>query len=128
MEDLALGLSHDGKLAAFLEERYVDDPDSKDAMMKNYVDPVSDEENLTLRTVYDGRMRRLSLVSVNFDASFVTQIVKDQRSSATDKISSIGGTLGFFTGFSVLSICEILYFVYRGLGRRSGPRRSRRGS
>ena len=44
-----------------------------------------------------------------FSALF--QIKRDSKMSLSDKISWIGGMLGLFTGFSVISFLEILYWL-----------------
>ena len=40
------------------------------------------------------------------------QITKDARMSLSDKISWVGGMMGLFTGFSVISGIEILYWLW----------------
>lgn len=62
-------------------------------------------------------MSKLSMVQMNFDQAYVQRIVKDRRNTVADKISSVGGTLGLFTGFSILSIFEAVYWLYKGMGR-----------
>ena len=38
-----------------------------------------------------------------------------------DMISNFGGTLGLFSGISILSIIEIIYWTFKGLARRLMP-------
>ena len=40
------------------------------------------------------------------------QITKDAKMSLSDKISWVGGMMGLFTGFSVISGIEILYWLW----------------
>ena len=40
------------------------------------------------------------------------QITRDAKMSTSDKISWIGGMMGLFTGFSVISGLEILYWLW----------------
>ena len=49
------------------------------------------------------------------------------KATLTEKISEIGGVLGLYNGFSVITLVEILYFLFRalliiiqGFGRRFG--------
>ena len=39
------------------------------------------------------------------------KMTQSAKVTLSDKISSIGGTLGLFTGFSLLAIVEILYWI-----------------
>ena len=41
------------------------------------------------------------------------KIVETATVTAVDMISNIGGTLGLFTGFSLLSGVEILYWIFK---------------
>ena len=40
------------------------------------------------------------------------QIIKDAKMTVTDKISWLGGMFGLFTGFSLISGFEILYWIF----------------
>ena len=41
------------------------------------------------------------------------RITKDRAAKFVDMLSSIGGTVGLLTGFSIISGIEILYFAIR---------------
>ena len=43
---------------------------------------------------------------------FTVQITRDAKMSTSDKISWIGGMMGLFTGFSVISGLEIIYWLW----------------
>ena len=47
---------------------------------------------------------------IYFDGSTFDVITKDRAAKFVDIISAIGGTLGLFTGFSIMSAVEIVYF------------------
>ena len=49
-------------------------------------------------------------VRIYFGASTFDIITKDRAAKFVDMISAIGGTLGLFTGFSIMSAFEIVYF------------------
>lgn len=49
-------------------------------------------------------------VRVYFDATTFDIVTKDRAAKFVDMISALGGTLGLFTGFSIISAFEIVYF------------------
>ena len=55
----------------------------------------------------------LQLVQIFFGTSTYDRIERDVKTSLQSQIGLIGGTLGLFTGFSILSAVEIVYFVTR---------------
>lgn len=54
-------------------------------------------------------LRLNSIVKVEF---FFNKITKDSKMSMSDKISWVGGMMGLFTGFSVISGIEIIYWLW----------------
>ena len=54
--------------------------------------------------------QRLQLIELYFSAATFEKITRDARIDFITKISLIGGMLGLFTGFSFISLTEILYF------------------
>ena len=61
-----------------------------------------------------GRQENIFKVALFYlpDQSIVTKITKDAKMSVSDKISWVGGMMGLFTGFSVISGIEILYWLW----------------
>ena len=55
----------------------------------------------------------LRYVRIYFDATTFDKIYKDSAAKGVDILSAIGGTMGLFTGFSIISAIEILYFVLK---------------
>ena len=49
-------------------------------------------------------------VRIYFDATTFDIVTKDRAAKFVDMISAIGGTLGLFTGFSIMSAFELVYF------------------
>ena len=49
-------------------------------------------------------------VRIYFDATTFNIVTKDRAAKFVDMISAIGGTLGLFTGFSIMSAFELVYF------------------
>ena len=61
--------------------------------------------------IYTWVEKRLEVVEIYFSAPTFDKMVKDGRTSFVTKTSLIGGILGLFTGFSVLSAIEIVYYL-----------------
>merc|ERR1719150_164587 len=59
------------------------------------------------------RQRNFFKIAIYFepDQSVITKITKDAKMTWSDKISWIGGNMGLFTGFSVISGIELLYWI-----------------
>ena len=58
---------------------------------------------------------QLEMVHIYFDTATFDLIEKDTKNTLETQISVIGGTMGLFTGFSILSAVEILYFTFKCL-------------
>ena len=46
---------------------------------------------------------------IYFDTPTFDRITKDRAAKFVDMLSAIGGTMGLFTGFSIISGVEIMY-------------------
>ena len=53
------------------------------------------------------------MIRIYFDTATFDLIEKDTKNTLETQISVIGGTMGLFTGFSILSGCEIVYFIVK---------------
>ena len=82
----------------------------KESQVKNLVL----EENLGPRV---GRVpyKPLQVVQIYFSTATYDKIVNDVSVTLGDQISAIGGTMGLFAGFSILSAVEVIYFVMKFL-------------
>ena len=60
-----------------------------------------------------GWKNNLRIVRIFFDTPTFDIITKDRASKLSDMLSSIGGTMGLFTGFSIISGVEIIYHVLK---------------
>ena len=49
------------------------------------------------------------------DTPIITEITLEVRTNVYDMISSIGGTLGLFTGISVITFVEVFYWMCKFL-------------
>ena len=54
----------------------------------------------------------VSLVSIESPTKSITKAQRDQRKFFFDKLSTVGGTLAVSAGFSVISMFEVVVFVY----------------
>jgi hypothetical protein len=54
----------------------------------------------------------VALVSVESPTSTVAKSAREPRVTFMDQLGTIGGTLGLFTGMSLLSMIEIVFFLY----------------
>ena len=64
---------------------------------------------------------KLDIFHIYIDTSTYDEIERDIKSSFEDHLGVLGGTMGLFTGFSILSGVEILFFLaklFLTLGRR----------
>ena len=57
----------------------------------------------------------LQVVQIFFDTPTYDEIEKDVSVTFGDQLGAIGGTLGLFAGFSIISGVEILYFLIKAL-------------
>ena len=58
---------------------------------------------------------------IYFDTSTFDEIERDVRSSFEDQLGVLRGTMGLFTGFSILSGVEIIFYLTKlvvSLGRK----------
>ena len=59
---------------------------------------------------YEMERNDLRFVKVQFSTPVFDKIYKDRAAKWTDMLSAIGGTMGLFSGFSIISGVEIVYF------------------
>ena len=55
----------------------------------------------------------LQLIQIYFDANTYDKILRGIKLTPESQLGLIGGTMGLFTGFSILSAIEIIYFAIR---------------
>ena len=59
------------------------------------------------------RIKNVAIVEVRFAELNFQTIVRDVRATLFDKVSLVGGTFGLFTGISVISLVEIVFWIYK---------------
>ena len=55
------------------------------------------------------------IIGIYIDTPAFDEVTKDVSSTFTDRLSTVGGTFGLLTGFSLISGVEILYFLAKFL-------------
>ena len=100
---------------------------TEEGLLANYLlDPkriFSDElsQNITKFTynvstdkeLADERFRNdIAVLNFFFDTPIITQIQQELKTTIFDMISAIGGTLGLFTGISVITIAELTWWIW----------------
>lgn len=65
----------------------------------------------------------LRLVQIFFDTASFDEIERDTEIKLTNQISLVGGTMGLFTGFSIISGIELIYFAAKVFFRSTAPPR-----
>ena len=53
----------------------------------------------------------ISVLNFFFDTPIITQIGLEMRVSLFDKLSAIGGTLGLYTGISIITMIETVWWL-----------------
>ena len=69
-------------------------------------------EKLKMRPYYNAFEKDIGFLNVFFSQKKVTRYVKANKGSYFDFISQMGGSLGSFMGISILSLIEILYWIF----------------
>ena len=57
----------------------------------------------------------LSFVRIYFDTPTFDRVTMDDAAKFANILAAVGGTMGLLTGFSIISLVEILYFVLKML-------------
>eukprot|EP00095_Tigriopus_kingsejongensis_P002325 maker-scaffold347_size200506-snap-gene-1.26 protein:Tk02325 transcript:maker-scaffold347_size200506-snap-gene-1.26-mRNA-1 annotation:"pickpocket" len=82
-----------------------------------------------LRAIRDGKVyneydecvslwsKEMTLVEFKLDSPTYTRMTKEAKTSFIDKVATIGGTLGLFTGMSIISMFEICYWFMKASRR-----------
>ena len=85
--------------------------DYKDSHVKNLILEDQGVWFETVPVVY----HPLQVVQIYFRTATYDEIVNDVSVSLGDQLSAIGGTMGLFAGFSILSAVEVIYFILKFL-------------
>ena len=59
------------------------------------------------------RTTKLHWVRIFFATPTFDRITKDEKANFETKLSTIGGTMGLLTGFSIISGVEVIYFAVK---------------
>ncbi len=64
---------------------------------------------------YDAYKRDIAVVKVFFDTSTALEYTTEPSRTWYDFISAVGGNGGLFIGFSVVTVLEIVWFLFRAI-------------
>ena len=69
-------------------------------------------KDVSYRTVpsYEKRKSVLHWIRIYFSTPTYDRIIKDEKANFVTKLSVMGGTMGLFAGFSIISGIEMVYF------------------
>ena len=56
------------------------------------------------------RHTELHWVHIHFNTPTFDKITRDEKANFVAKMSALGGTMGLLTGFSIISLVEIIFF------------------
>ena len=78
---------------------------------------MSEKCRCELKTIQDTfRMQQhLNVIKIYFNAGSFDHVVRSAKTNFVSQLSLIGGTFGLFTGFSLLSFIEIVYFLLKAM-------------
>ncbi len=74
----------------------------------------------------DNLEKQMTFVSVHLSKKTTLHVVNTATMTLIDMISNVGGTLGLFSGFSILSVVEVVYWIGRSCGKKKARGRKRR--
>ena len=57
--------------------------------------------------------KKLKFIRIFWDTPIFNKITRDKAAKFVDQLSTIGGTMGLLTGFSIISGIEIIYFILK---------------
>ena len=66
------------------------------------------------------------MIGIYIDTHAFDEVTKDVAATFTDRLSTVGGTFGLLTGFSLISAVEILFFLAKFLMNLVGDKRTRK--
>ena len=75
-------------------------------------------DHSTQNQFLEPKLKRMSLISINFEGPEVLTVTKDAKITVPDMIGNIGGTLGVFIGFSFIGLLDSLIEFVQYLKRR----------
>ena len=66
---------------------------------------------LTISSEINVTKPRVRFINIYFGTATYDEIAKDEKVTTEAALGLIGGTMGLFTGFSILSGVEIIYYL-----------------
>ena len=113
LEDIFSRLSPYDLYSAFMERFLLRNPLNPGLLSTSLRDPEFLREDLEVEKCNLTLRSRYAYVSVMMAVPKVTRIKKDIRYTFTGMIATLGGTLGLFTGMSILSMVEVIFWAVK---------------
>ena len=66
------------------------------------------------------------MIGIYIDTPAFDEVTQDVAATFTDRLSTVGGTFGLLTGFSLISAVEILFFLAKFLMNLAGQKRKQK--
>ena len=85
-----------------------------------------DDQTTLKREVTEYAARNLAKLDVYYNVRFAKEYQHQETISSTTFIGSLGGLLGLFLGFSLLSLAEVAYFLVIGVADALGAKQALR--
>ncbi len=102
--------------------------DSQNIMKKivssqRYLKPRGDFGNFISNSVieYDAYDRDIAILNVYFETPTVLEYTTQHSKTWFDFISAVGGNGGLFIGFSIVTILEIVWFIFQAISLYFNP-------
>ena len=77
-----------------------------------FLEGIEDGKQHVLNNLNKKLTKNLAAVHLYWKSPIAVTITKSNRLKIGDVLANVGGTLGFFMGISIISICEVLFFAF----------------
>ena len=101
---------------------------AKNLKPKTNLSKWSDIENKVMQDYYTILCKKVfandkTNIRLHIEGPTFTRMKRSLRVSFTDKLGSIGGTLGLFSGFSLLAIMEMIHWIVKIINSAIFPKK-----
>ncbi|TRY68635.1 hypothetical protein TCAL_08884 [Tigriopus californicus] len=82
-------------------------------MLERTFNQLVDGADIETEQICRENLDKIAMVQFQLTSKQVTRIKRDRRVTLADMISTFGGTVGLFTGMSILSVIEMIFWLMR---------------
>eukprot|EP00095_Tigriopus_kingsejongensis_P009175 maker-scaffold145_size311916-snap-gene-1.10 protein:Tk09175 transcript:maker-scaffold145_size311916-snap-gene-1.10-mRNA-1 annotation:"GE16304" len=83
------------------------------SMLQRSYDQNANSSAINMNDICKANLKKVAMVKFQLSSKQVTRIKRDIRVTVADMISTFGGTIGLFTGMSILSVIEAIFWLGR---------------